>query len=71
MQSAESTVTKFVAQLAKLDADLADPDLYSDAAKTKRLTIERGQLAKKLAAAEDAWLTATDVYEQASATVDA
>ncbi len=71
MQNAENAVGKLVTQLARLDADLADPELYSDAVKTKRLTFERGQLAKKLEAAEEFWLAATDAYEQASASIDA
>ena len=71
MQVAESAVAKLITQLAKLDADLAEPELYSDAVKTKRLTFERGQLAKKLEAAEDSWLTATEAFEQASAAVEA
>ena len=71
MQAAESVVTKLGAQMAKLDADLADPALYNDATKTKRLTFERGQVAKKLSTAEAAWLAATDAFEQASALVDA
>ena len=70
MQAAEAAVSKLTAQMARLDADLADPALYSDPVKTKRLTFERGQLAKKLSLAEAAWLDATEAYEQA-ASVDA
>jgi ATP-binding cassette, subfamily F, member 3 len=71
MQTAEAVVTKMSAQIAKLDAALADPELYNDAAKAKKLAFDRGQLAKQLADAEDAWLEATDAYEQASTSVDA
>ena len=66
MQAAEKTVEKLNAELAKLDAALADPELYArDAGRAQKLSIERGQLAKKLIESEDAWLMATDAYEQA------
>jgi ATP-binding cassette, subfamily F, member 3 len=71
MQSAEAAVTKLSAELAALDAALADPALYDDAAKAKRLTVERGQRAKQLAAAEDVWLHATEAYESASVPAEA
>ncbi len=73
MQAAEMSVEKLSADIAKLDAALADPDLYAkDGARAQKLSIERGQLTKKLAEAEDAWLTATDAYESAmSDTADA
>ena len=66
-QAAEKLVDKLNAEIAALDAALADPTLYvKDPAKAQRLAQERGQLAKRLADAEDAWLAATDAYEQAS-----
>ena len=66
MQAAEKVVEKLSAEIAKIDAALADPDLYTrDPAKAKTLTFERGQFVKKLAEAEDAWLSATDAYETA------
>ena len=71
MLTAESVVGKLTDKLAKCDVALADPDLYNDAAKAKKLTFDRGQVAKQLADAEDAWLAATDAFEQASAPVDA
>ena len=67
MQSAEQAVAKLTAEIAKADQRLADPALYADAAKAQKLSIERGQLARKLSDAEDAWLAATDAYEQAEA----
>jgi ATP-binding cassette, subfamily F, member 3 len=67
MQSAEMVVEKLTADVAKLDAALADPALYAkDPAKAKQLSMERGLLAKKLGEAEDTWLTATDAYETAA-----
>ncbi len=71
MQAAEAQVSKLSTLLAKLDAALGDPALYDDAAKAKNLTFERGQLAKQLADAEDAWLVATERYEEASVPADA
>jgi ATP-binding cassette, subfamily F, member 3 len=70
MQTAEAHVAKLSSQIAKLDAALADPALYDDAAKAKKLAFDRGQLAKTLADAEDSWLAATEDYEQASAPLE-
>jgi ATP-binding cassette subfamily F protein 3 len=65
MQAAEKSLEKLSAELAKLDAVLASPDLYADAAKASRISLERGQTAKRLAEAEEAWLMATSAYEDA------
>ncbi|WP_333795546.1 ATP-binding cassette domain-containing protein [Hyphomicrobium sp.] len=65
MQAAEKTVETLTAELAKFDVELASPDLYADAAKASRISQERGQTAKRLAAAEEAWLEATSAYEEA------
>ena len=67
MQTAEKQVETITTQLAKLDAALADPQLYKDAVRSQKLAFDRGQLAKRLAEAEDAWLSATHEYEIASA----
>jgi ATP-binding cassette, subfamily F, member 3 len=64
MQAAEKTVEKLTAEISRLDAALADPKLYDDPAKAQKLALERGQLAKRLAEAEDAWLLATEDFEQ-------
>jgi ATP-binding cassette subfamily F protein 3 len=65
MQAAERTVERLTGELAKLDALLASPDLYADAAKASRISQERGQTAKRLMEAEEAWLAATSAYEDA------
>ena len=65
MQSAEKNVERLSAELAKLDLALASPELYADATKAQRISLDRGLVAKKLAEAEDAWLTATSEYEAA------
>ena len=67
VQAAEKTVEKLAADLAKLDTQLASPDLYADAAKASRISLERGQTAKRLAEAEEAWLNASSAYEDAEA----
>ncbi len=67
MQAAEKVVEKLTAEIAKIDAALADTALYAkDPAKARDLSQQRGQLAKELAQAEDAWLMATDAYETAA-----
>jgi ATP-binding cassette subfamily F protein 3 len=65
MLTAEKNVEQLSADIARIDAALASPDLYADAAKAQRLAIERGQLAKRLTDAEEAWLAATSAYEDA------
>jgi ATP-binding cassette, subfamily F, member 3 len=68
MQAAEKTVEKLTADVARFDAALADPALYTrDPAKAKQLSIDRGLAAKKLSDAEDAWLTASEAFETAQA----
>ena len=68
MQAAEKQVERLTAEIARLDAALADPGLYArDAKKAQQLTIERGQQAKALAVAEEAWLAATEAFETADA----
>jgi len=67
MAAAEKVVEKLSVEVAKVDAALADPVLYAtDPGKAKQLSMERGMLAKRLAEAEDVWLTATDAYETAA-----
>jgi ATP-binding cassette subfamily F protein 3 len=70
MQAAEKAIEKLTADIAKLDAALADPALYAMADKAQKTALERGQLAKRLSEAEEAWLEATSVYETAAAFAD-
>jgi ATP-binding cassette subfamily F protein 3 len=65
MQDAENRVEKLTAELARLDAALADPALYADPPRAQKATLERRQAAKKLAEAEEAWLSATAAFEEA------
>ncbi len=66
MQSAEKKIEQLTAEITRRDAALADPELYAkDPERAKKLVMERGQLAKDLAGAEEAWLVATEAYEAA------
>ena len=68
MQAAERTVDAITAEIARLDQLLADPQLYvRDAMRAQSAGIERGQLVKRLAEAEEGWLEASEAYERASA----
>ncbi len=67
MLAAEKLVERLSNELQKLDQQLAEPSLYENAAKAQKLSMERGQLARRLADAEEAWLTAGEAYEQAVA----
>jgi ATP-binding cassette subfamily F protein 3 len=70
-QVAEKRVETLAAEIARLDAKLADPGLYTqDAAKAQQLVHERGLKAKALAEAEDAWLAASEALETAAAAVE-
>ncbi len=66
VQAAEKKMEQLSAEIAKRDAALADPALYTkDPARAQKLSMERGQLARDLGAAEEAWLVATEAYEAA------
>jgi ATP-binding cassette subfamily F protein 3 len=68
MQAAEKQVEKFSKEIGALDALLADTEMYAkDPQKAQRAAQERGLVSKKLAEAEDAWLVASEAYEQAAA----
>ncbi|MCB1506193.1 MAG: ABC-F family ATP-binding cassette domain-containing protein [Hyphomicrobiaceae bacterium] len=68
MDTAEKTVTRLMSELGKLDALLADGDLYvQQPERAQKAVITRGQLAKQLETAEEEWLLAGEAYEQANA----
>ena len=57
---------------AALDALLADPALYTkDPGRAQNTAQQRGQLSKQLGEAEEAWLLATEAYEDAAVGADA
>jgi ATP-binding cassette, subfamily F, member 3 len=66
MDHAEQLVARITVEIAGYDTRLADPTLYDDAAKAQKIAQDRGQLAKTLADAEEAWLLATEAYEGAA-----
>jgi ATP-binding cassette, subfamily F, member 3 len=67
VETSEKSVERLTAELVKFDAALVDPALYGDPQKAQKMTIERGLMAKKLADAETAWMTAAAAYEDADA----
>jgi ATP-binding cassette subfamily F protein 3 len=68
LQARESEMDRLGDLLRRVDAALADPDIYrADAAKAARLTGDRAALARRLAEAEEAWLEASAAYDAAMA----
>ncbi len=68
MEAAERQVAKISADMAKLDAVLADSDIYTrEPGRAQKAALDRGQLAKQLEVAEEAWLEAGEAYERATA----
>jgi ATP-binding cassette subfamily F protein 3 len=66
MQNAEAAVAEIIKAIAGLDTLLADPALYVRNPKMAQdAGVERGILAKKLAEAEEAWIAATEAFEDA------
>ena len=67
LQAAEKAVARLSESIASIDRVLADPDLYTrDPQRAQQLSLERGQRAKELEAAEEAWLAAGESYETAN-----
>jgi ATP-binding cassette subfamily F protein 3 len=68
VEAVERDMERLSAEIAKCDAALADPDLYTrGSVEAQRLSMERGRLARELAAAEERWLAATAAFEGAAA----
>src|SRR6201999_805333 len=66
--AAESQIASLTQELAKLDKTLSDPLLFSkDPAKATSVSKKRADAARKLEAAEKAWLAASEAYENANA----
>jgi len=65
--AAEHQIATLNAELAKLDKSLSDPLLFSkDPAKAASVSKKRADAARKLEAAEKAWLNASEAYENAN-----
>lgn len=72
MDRAERRVADVTRRLKRFEAELADPDIYRrDPAKAREMAHEHGLLARKLEAAEEAWLAAGEAYEVACGEVAA
>jgi ATP-binding cassette subfamily F protein 3 len=66
--AAEHQIATLNAELAKLDKTLSDPLLFSkDPAKAASVSKKRAEAQRKLEAAEKAWLSASEAYENANA----
>jgi len=67
MSDAEKLVENLITRIATCDAILADLEIYTrDPQKAQRTGLERGQLAKQLADAEEIWLQASAAYDEAN-----
>lgn len=66
-RDAEALVTKLNAEKAKLEAELAAPETYGDSRKAADLSRRQGELARRLAKAEDEWLEAQAALDAESA----
>jgi len=64
---AEAAIERLTQEIAKLDAALAQPNLYDDPARATGLAKARAEAAAALAAAEADWLAASTEYESAMA----
>ena len=65
--AAESLIASLNEELAKLDKTLSDPLLFAkDPAKATSVSKKRADAARKLEAAEKAWVAASEAYEDAN-----
>jgi ATP-binding cassette subfamily F protein 3 len=65
VQDAEKQLETLTAKRDKIDAALADPGVYAEPARAQKLSIERADLTRRMAQAEEAWLTASAALEEA------
>jgi ATP-binding cassette subfamily F protein 3 len=64
LTNAEKALSEAQAALAKIDAALLDPTLFTrDHARAAKLSKDRIAAAEKLAQAEEAWLSASEALE--------
>ena len=66
-RDAEALVARLTAEKARLEAELAAPETYGDSKKVAALSRQQGELAARLAAAEDAWLEAQAALDEENA----
>jgi ATP-binding cassette subfamily F protein 3 len=67
IDAAEKTVAKLTAEIAAIDAQLANGLFAREPAKATKLSKARAEVAAALASAEEDWLTASAAYEDATA----
>ena len=68
IKDAEADVARLTVSLQRIDAVLADPQLYArDPARAAALSKERAEATLALSAAEESWLTLSGEYESAMA----
>jgi ATP-binding cassette subfamily F protein 3 len=69
LKKVESAMEQARHDIAKLDAVLADPDLYDDSRRTERLAslARHGELSKQMESLEEEWLTIQENLEQIDA----
>jgi ATP-binding cassette, subfamily F, member 3 len=68
MEAAEAVMQRCAEALAKIDAALADPVLYTkDPSKARDLSAQREKAHAALHAAEHGWMEAAEAYELALA----
>ena len=65
VQAAEKQLETLTAQRAKIDTALADPGVYAEPARAQKLSIERADLTRRMATAEEDWLAASAALEEA------
>ena len=67
MLAAEKQIEKLTKEIAALDAVLGNSTIYStEPQRAQAAAQQRGQFVREQQAAEDAWLAATEAYEEAS-----
>jgi ATP-binding cassette subfamily F protein 3 len=71
VEKSEQALSALAASRAEVETNLADPDLYLPAGKDRlqELLARQAQLQKQMAAAEAAWVTATEQLESATLAV--
>jgi ATP-binding cassette subfamily F protein 3 len=67
IEAAEQVVTRQTRQVAELDAQLADPQLYKNPTKVAELTKRRDNAKAKLDEAEAAWMELAEALAEAEA----
>ena len=72
MLAAEKQIEKLTKEITALDAVLGNSAIYStEPQRAQAAAQQRGQFVREQQAAEDAWLAATEAYEEASEAAEA